>query len=179
MKKISQMTIGELAAFICNHLEKKGINVTLSGGACVSIYSENKYESYDLDFIEQSFVKRSQLKDALREIGFEENGRHFTNPDTDFFIEFPPGPLSIGDEPVKEIETMVFSTGKLRLLSATDCVKDRLAGYYHWGDLQSLEQASLVSHDREVNFKEVERWSRKEGKLSEFKKIKKKLTNKK
>ena len=179
MINMSKMTLGELAAHICSHLENKGINVTLSGGACVSIYSENKYQSYDLDFIEQSFVKRSQLKEALKEIGFEEKGRHYTNPDTDFYVEFPPGPLSIGDEPVKEIETIEFSTGKLRLISATDCVKDRLAGYYHWGDLQCLEQAVLVSHDRNVNLKEIERWSRKEGKLSEFKKIKKRLANKK
>lgn len=177
MKNISEMSIGELAAFICNHLEKKGIKVTLSGGACVSIYSENKYQSYDLDFIEQSIVKRSQLKEVLKEIGFIEKGRYFINPETEFFIEFPPGPLSIGDEPVKKIETIEFSTGKLHLLSATDCVKDRLAGYYHWNDRQCLEQAILVSHDEQINFKEIERWSRKEGKLTEFKKIKKMLAS--
>lgn len=73
MKKITDMNIGELAAYVCDHLMKNGMKVTLSGGACVSIYSENRYQSFDLDFIE-------------------------------YFIEFPPGPLALGDEPVKHVE---------------------------------------------------------------------------
>jgi hypothetical protein len=175
MKKVSEMSIGELAAFICFHLSTKRINVTLTGGACVSIYSKNKYQSYDLDFIEQFGVKQINLKAALKEIGFSQNGRHFVNPETEFFIEFPPGPLAIGDEPVRKTETIEFSTGKLYLLSATDCVKDRLAGFYHWKDKQCLEQAIIVSHDQIVDYNEIERWSHKEGKLSEYKKIEKLL----
>ena len=34
----------------------------------------------------------------------------------------------------------------LKLLSPTDCVKDRLAAYYHWNDRQSLEQAILYNY---------------------------------
>ncbi len=176
MKTVSEMSIGELAAYICNFLDSKGIKVTLSGGACVSIYSKNKYQSYDIDFIESFGVKQLKLKEVLKEIGFNEKGRHFVNSETEFFIEFPPGPLAIGDEPVKVTEIIDFPTGKLRLLSATDCVKDRLAGFYHWKDKQCLEQAILVSHDQVINFKEIERWSQKEGMLSEYKKIKKCFT---
>jgi|GEM_PF-2238589 len=32
MKTISEMSIGELAAFVCDHLYRCGIGVTLSGG---------------------------------------------------------------------------------------------------------------------------------------------------
>ncbi|MDF1527072.1 MAG: hypothetical protein P1S59_12500 [bacterium] len=35
-----------------NHLENKGIRVVLTGGSCVSIYSNNKYQSMDLDLVE-------------------------------------------------------------------------------------------------------------------------------
>jgi hypothetical protein len=177
MKSISMMNIGELAAFVCSHLESKGIKVTLSGGACVSIYSRNKYQSFDLDFIEHFSIKRSQLRTILEEIKFVEKGRYFVNHETEFFLEFPPGPLSIGDEPVQKIDILQFETGKLHLLSPTDCVKDRLAGYYHWNDMQCLEQAILVSHDAKVDYHEIERWSRKEGKLAEYKRIKKKLAS--
>ena len=60
-------------------------------------------------------------------------------------------------------------TGILRIISPTDCVKDRLAGYYHWNDLQCLEQASLVAEAIKIDLEEIERWSKVEGKLGEFK----------
>jgi hypothetical protein len=85
MKKVSEMSIGELAAFVCFHLSTKGIKVTLTGGACVSIYSKNKYQSYDLDFIEQFGVKQIELKAALKEIGFNQTGRHFITADCMLF----------------------------------------------------------------------------------------------
>jgi len=62
-------------------------------------------------------------------------------------------------------------TGILRIISPTDCVKDRLAGYYHWNDLQCLEQASLVAEAIKIDLEEIERWSKVEGKLGEFKRI--------
>jgi len=42
-------------------------------------------------------------------------------------------------------------------------VKDRLAAYYHWGDLPSLEQAVLVAKANDVDLNEIERWSEVEG----------------
>ncbi|MCK9378418.1 MAG: hypothetical protein M0P73_20045 [Syntrophobacterales bacterium] len=79
------------------------------------------------------------------------------------------------EEPVKEIVTLNFPTGELRIISPTDCVKDRLAAYYHWGDRQSLEQAVLVAQDNEIDLNEIERWSIAEGKLSVFQEIKKRF----
>ena len=89
------MSVGELGAFVCSHLEDSGIKVTLTGGACVSIYSDNKYQSMDLDFIEEMPVTRRKLNGVLEKIGFIEENRYFRHPDTEFFIEFPPGPLSV------------------------------------------------------------------------------------
>jgi hypothetical protein len=172
MKSIRDMTNAELAAFIESHLLEKGIYVVLSGGACVSIYSSNKYVSMDLDLVNVRFAKRQTIRSAIQEIGFHEEGRHFRHPDTDLLIEFPPGPLAVGEEPVKKVDEHKLPTGILRIISPTDCIKDRLAGYYHWNDLQCLEQASLVAEAIEIDLKEIERWSRVEGKLGEFKRIK-------
>ena len=47
MKPIKEMSLGELAAFIDSNLRKKGIDVVLSGGACVAIYSDHRYVSKD------------------------------------------------------------------------------------------------------------------------------------
>lgn len=175
MKSIGDMAVGELAAFICTHLKKHDIEVVLSGGSCVSIYSNNKYVSSDLDFVDNRFDRGKKVRDALSEIGFYEENRCFKNPETDLLIEFPPGPLSVGDEPVKEVILLRFSTGELRIISPTDCVKDRLAAYYHWDDRQCLEQAILVARDNEVDLSEIERWSSHEGKLSHFREFRRLL----
>jgi hypothetical protein len=175
MKAIQKMTQSEVGAFVQSHLRENGITVILSGGALVSIYSKNKYISKDLDMVNVNDIKRSQIRKILQEKGFFEEGRYFKHKDSPFIIEFPPGPLSVGGEPVKEIIEIKYSTGILKVISPTDCVKDRLAAYYYWGDLQSLAQAILVASAHEVNFKEIERWSKTGGKLDEFNKIKNKF----
>jgi len=174
VKPIKNMSIGELAAFISSHLKSAGISVVLSGGSCVSIYTENKYASLDLDFIEfGGSTTRRKLKAVLSKIGFYEENRYFKSSETDVFLEFPSGPLSVGNEPVRDISIINFSTGELQVLSPTDCIKDRLAAYYHWGDRQSLAQAVLVAKDNKIDLDELERWSLAEGKSSDFQRIKK------
>ena len=178
MKSISKMTQGELGAFIQSSFREKGIEVILSGGAAVAIHSSNKYVSKDLDLINVYGVNRRKIRDAMTALGFYEEGRYFRHADSQFFVEFPPGPLSIGEEPVKQIVEKKLSTGILKVISPTDCVKDRLAAYYHWGDQQSLLQAILVAQRNKIDVGEIRRWSLTEGKLQEFDKIKNKLRNK-
>jgi len=175
MKPISEMSLAEVAAWVWTHLEKNGIHCVLTGGACVSIYSSNTDQSLDIDFVENISSSRRQIRNALKAIGFEEEHRYFKHKETKFFIEFPAGPLSIGHEPVKDILTIQLSTGSLVLLSPTECIKDRLAAFYHWNDLQCLEQAFLVASQNTFDLKEVERWSLAENKISEFKIFRKRL----
>jgi len=169
------MSVGELAAYIASHLRARGIDVVLSGGSCVTIYSEGKYVSQDLDFIDTRFATISEIRAAMREIGFVPENRYYQHAETDYLVEFPTGPPAVGKEPVGHIDEMAFSTGLLRILSPTDCVKDRLAAYYHWNDLQSLEQAVLVAQARKVDLREIARWSRAEGMSAEYARIKKRL----
>lgn len=175
MKHIRNMSQVELAAYVQSHLLKDGIRVVLSGGASVSFYSNNEYVSHDLDLINVDFVKRQKIKNSLGQLGFTEHGRHFIHPDTQFIVEFPDGPLSVGEEPVKEIVEVKFPTGILRVISATDCVKDRLCAYYFWNDNQGLQQAVLVAKNNKVDFKEIERWSKAEGKVKEYQTFKMKM----
>jgi len=63
----------------------------------------------------------------------------------------------------------------LRLLSPTDCVKDRLAAYYYHHDRQCLEQACLVVKYSDVDLAEVERWSVHEGEKVKFSEIRDRL----
>ena len=176
MKPMSKMTVAELAAYVQSHLRSNGIEVVLTGGSVVSIYSQGKYVSKDLDFVVINFPKRHKIRDAMETIGFRQSARHFVHPEVEYLIEFPGGPLSVGKQKVSSIESREYETGSLKIISPTDCVKDRLAAYYHWGDQQSLAQAVLVSKDHEINLEDIRRWSAGEGKRDEFEKIEAKLS---
>lgn len=122
MTSLAGFSIGELAAYVADHLHQKGIDVVLVGGACICIYSENAYSSFDLDFIATGMAGRQSIRQALAEIGFTEEQRYFKHQETEYFVEFPSGPLAIGDEPPGEIASRTYTTGVLRLLSPTDSV---------------------------------------------------------
>jgi hypothetical protein len=157
------MSAEELAGLVCQTLKDAGVTVTLTGGACVAIWSEGKYVSNDLDFIEEGPVPRRKIRDALKPLGFREEGRHFAHSATKFFVEFPTGPLMVGAQRIEHVTERLTPAGSLRLLSPTDCVKDRLAAFFHWNDRQSLEQALMVARAQHVDLDDIRRWSKSEG----------------
>lgn len=168
MIPIEKMTPVELAGFVGEHLGRHGVNVVLSGGACVAYYSEGKYVSLDLDFVNVASERFKKIQTAMFEIGFEERNRYFSHTDTDYLIEFPPGPLAVGDEQITEVVEVKTDMGAFRIISPTDCVKDRLAAYYHWGDLPCLEQAVMVAVENKVDLDELKRWSEVENSIEKF-----------
>ncbi len=173
---ISQRTpLADLGALVADACKTAGIEVVLSGGACVSLYTKNKYESFDLDFVLMSQADRKKIGPVLEALGFRKEGRHYRHPETPYIVEFLSPPLSVGDEPVREIRELRRGRRTLRLLSPTDCVKDRLAAFYHWGDKPSLAQAVLVCRDAKVDLREVRRWSIHEGMQDKFQDFQKAL----
>jgi hypothetical protein len=175
VKAIGEMTGAELAAFVQQHLASRGIRVVLSGGTCVTIYSRGAYVSGDLDLVLEEYGRPRQLAAALRELGFEPHGRVFGHPDSPLSVDILSAPLAVGREPVREIIELPCSTGVLRIISPTDCVKDRLAAYYYHNDRQCLEQALLVTQSRDVDLAEIERWSLAEGQEAWFAEVKERL----
>lgn len=160
------MTIRDLALVVSTTLRQAGIECVLTGGAVVSIYTENRYQSFDLDFI--SHADHERIRNALAVIGFREEGRHFSHPDTDFYVEFPPPPLAIGNQPVRELNEIQEGDRVLRLLTPTQCVMDRLAAFYFWNDRQALEQALLVGRQHDLTLEDVREWSIEEGMLDQY-----------
>ncbi len=167
--KIKGLSLKDLAIAISGYLIKNGIEVVLTGGACVVIYTNNKYMSYDLDFVLISSDKQKKVKQLFMNLDFYEEDRYFKHNDTEYFIDFVSPPLSVGEEPVNEISEIKKGGNILKLLSPTDCVKDRLIAFYHWDDRQSLEQAISVYRNNKVNLKEIERWSANEGMSAKYK----------
>jgi hypothetical protein len=134
----------------------------------LSIYGGGgEYVSQDIDLVNVYATPRA-IRSAMQAIGFREEARCLRHPDSPHFAEFPPGPLAIGRHPVGRVDEMRLATGRLRILSTMDCVKDRLAANFHWGDRQTLRQAPQVARRQNIDLEDVRRWSRAEGKLREF-----------
>ena len=153
-------SLEDVAALVCTTLETHGISVVLSGGAVVSIYSDAEYVSDDLDFIPTGLARK--VDSAMESLGFEKQQRHWTHPRSRYWVEFPPGPVAIGEETIRTFAERETRTGTLRLLAPTECVMDRLAWYFHDADTQCFEQALRVATLQPVDLDRIERWARRE-----------------
>jgi len=91
MKPISQMSQIELAAYVHANLREQGIDVVLSGGSVVSLYSHTCTFSKDVDLINMAFAGRPKLRKAMELLGFKEHGRHYLHAESPHIVEFPPG----------------------------------------------------------------------------------------
>jgi hypothetical protein len=109
----------------------------------VAIYSEGLYRSGDLDMVLDRH-RRSEVIEVLKEIGFQ---------------------LYPAEIPVQ---------GRiLRLLSPTDCVKDRLAAYIHWNLRDNFRQAVLVARRQKarIDFQNLASWCEREGGAEAYEKL--------
>ena len=102
----------------------------------------------------------------MNEIGFtRDGGRHYIHPECQhLYIEFPGiVPLGIGEDySIRPDEHKV--DGKIiKILSPTDCVKDRLATYMYFKDRDGIDQALLVAEKHPVNFASIEKWCKGEN----------------
>ncbi|HUP57469.1 MAG TPA: hypothetical protein VM598_08465 [Bdellovibrionota bacterium] len=158
-------TLAELAGEVSEKLKAKGLSAILVGGGVVSIYTDNRYESGDLDFVVEQFVVRKGLIDeAMAELGFtKDRGRVYLHPKCRYAVDFSPPPVSIGEEVITQPAKYKAKTGVIRLFTPTQSVMDRLAAYYHFDDAQGLEQAVLVASSHPVKLDKIAEWSKAEG----------------
>lgn len=144
MTDFSGITITELAAIIAGHLQQQGIDVVLVGGLAVEIYTHNLYLTKDIDMVNTNYQRPQTLHKAMAELGFSKQGRVYVNATTDITVEFPPGPLSVGNELIRTTTVAQMAHGSIPILRVEDVIKDRLAAFIHWGDKQSLVQATAI-----------------------------------
>jgi hypothetical protein len=160
-----ETSIEELAALISQALERSSIRATLSGGGAVSMYSNNQYESYDLDFITSE--RNTVIAKAIEPLGFrhETGMREFHHPDSDYYVEFPLGPLSFGETVVPDKDAVTLETvfGPIRIITPTQSVMDRLASYIAWNDNQALDQAVMVARRHPLDWSGLLEWGEREG----------------
>ncbi len=173
----------ELWEFVASHLEARGLSVVLVGGAVVSIYSDGGYRSGDLDFIVTSLFKE-KLPKYMKEIGFIQFGRLYKHPDcSQLYVEFPTGPVSIGEDYNITPEEREVNGQKIKILSPTDSIVDRLASYLYaergpHGERKTLEQAVLVAKAQPHNLERIRKWCENERHPEIFEEFLKELKRK-
>lgn len=168
MTVTSTSTLRQVVEAVSRALDAHGIRAVLTGGACASLHSRGDYLSQDLDYIIQGRVTRTQLDAALATVGFARDGASYTHPRSRFFVEFPAGPLAIGDDDLVEPVVVRVGHAPVLCLSATDSCRDRLAAFYHWNDRQSLDVAARIARHQRVNMRAIRAWSVREGNEAKY-----------
>lgn len=163
-------SLRELAFLVGDALYGVGETAVLSGGGAAAIYSEGAYMSRDLDFVFAMHSVVGRVSSApLVELGFVQRGGGYIHPDSDYTVEFPRGPLAIGEEIVTQWDTRTDDAGRiLHILTPTDCVRDRLISFLHFNDYSALEQALAVARSQHVNLDGIQLWCAREGKPEKF-----------
>lgn len=168
MSKITERSsLVDVAAIVSDALDIAGITATLSGGSAVTIYSDNAYLSRDLDFVTAAMI--ADLEPVLTTLGFERTRvprlSQFMHPEIEWYVEFPPAPLSFGHLEVSPTDCAKIESpaGILRIITPTQSVMDRLAAVFAWKDEQSRDQAVLVAAAQDVDWDALKTWFMNEG----------------
>jgi len=153
-------TLREMAFIVGTALYTADISAVLSGGGAATVYAPDVNQSSDLDFILSFWASQGVSARAIFDLGFEEKSGGYVHPATKFTIEFPPGPLLIGYEPITKWDTLREDGKVLQILSPTDCVRDRLSWFLFYTnvDYSALDQALAVAARNEIDLDKIRRW---------------------
>lgn len=168
-----------MAALIVETLAAHGIDVVLVGGSCVCVWINERFGSFDLDFVDVSYSRRKEIAAALANIGFVPKGKtkYFEHPDSKWSIEFPTAPLAVGHEHIAaaRVASLATEMGTIRLLGPTDTIKDRLLWWYIDGDRQCWEQALDIARNHKVKWSDLKKWHAGEGHAHQYDEFRKAL----
>lgn len=172
---ISHLTsIRELAFIVGDAFIAAERVAVLSGGGAAEVYAPSVYQSQDLDFILSFGGGAAKI---IEDLGFLYQSGMYRHPDTIYTLEFPPGPLAIGEDYNIKPERLVDeATGRqLDIISPTDCVRDRLAWYLfgNRADFSALSQAVAIAKNLgdQIEYEKIRKWGadeRVEERLAHF-----------
>ena len=164
----ARSTLADVAVAVGDALRRAGIRAVLTGGACANLYSGGAYLSLDADFVLTGPCTTEELDGTLGTLGFERRRDRYIHRLVPFFVEFPRGPLGIGEDFRIRPVWRNRRAAKTLALSATDACRDRLAAFYHWNDRQSLAAAGAIALRNRLALGKVRNWSRREGHLEGY-----------
>jgi DNA polymerase III sliding clamp (beta) subunit (PCNA family) len=171
---------GQLWQYVAWHLEGAGINTVLVGGAAVSVHTGGVHRTRNLDLVPDDF-QRGRIPDVLGRLQFvARRNRDFVHRECPHLsIRFPMGPIEIGGKSPIAPDVIEIEGRQLHLLSPTDCVKDRLASYFHWRSRPFFDQAVLICQNKPgwIDLDQIECWCEAEGAVATFQELKRHLAD--
>lgn len=170
-------TLSEVGFAVCTALSHVGIEAVLTGGSAATFYAPEAYQSRDLDFI--ITVRGGAGAPALASLGFMQKGQVYRHAHTHFTLDFPRGPLAVGEELLTSWRTLRRGDELLHVLTPTDCCRDRLANFLFWNDFSGLEQALAVAGTQRaaLDLEVIGTWCRREGHAHKFELFRSRLEN--
>ncbi|RYZ75280.1 MAG: hypothetical protein EOP06_32585 [Proteobacteria bacterium] len=168
MKIDANTSLRELAFIVCTAMDKANAEVVLSGGGAATVYAPDAYQSRDLDFIFAFWSSFGISGKPLLDLGFRKENDLYRHDLTRYTVEFPAGPLAVGGEEIMHWNTLKEDGLLLRILTPTDCVRDRLSWFLLEGDYPALEQALAVATRTTIDLQIIEKWCKAEKAVKEF-----------
>lgn len=129
-------------------LRRAGIRAVLTRGACAHLYSGGVYQSLDADFVLTAPCSLDDLDRALALLGFRRVRDRYVHRGVPFFVEFPSGPLGIGEDFRIRPVWRTRRSARTLTLSATDARRDRLAAFFHWSDRWLQGRATVAADEK-------------------------------
>lgn len=154
-------TLEDVCFEVCTALELAGIVAVLTGGSAATIYAPAVYQSRDADFV--ITLHADGGAGVLSRLGYVERGGIYEHPHSRYTIDFPRGPLAIGNDLITAWNTLRRGGQSLHILSRTDCVRDRLMWFYVYNDRSALAAALGVAASGAIDERLIRRWSEREG----------------
>lgn len=164
----AQTSLVDVAFEVCTALDAAGYIAVLTGGSAATYYAPAAIQSDDIDFV---FTLRGREgPEVLARLGYVRSVDFYEHPESRFPLEFPPGPLAVGDELITTWDTVVRGEHRLHILSPTDSCRDRLSQFLFWNDFSSLKQALLIqrAHPDRVDLDLIRSWCQRERQLPKY-----------
>jgi hypothetical protein len=162
-------TLVDVAFAVCSALDARGLVAVLTGGSAATFYAPDAYQSQDVDFVLQFGTDRKGGAESLRSLGYSDRGQTWFHKANPFTVQFPAGPLAIGDDLVKVWDTVRRDRSLLYVLTPTDSVRDRLMWFYlQPTDRSSLDAALSVARRTAVDIDAIRDWSARDGFAEKF-----------
>jgi hypothetical protein len=163
----------DVAFAVCTALAQRDLTVVLVGGSAATYYAPSSYQSYDADFVAHFVPDRksqSLVVEVMRELGYHVKDNLFVHSSNPFTVDFPKGPLGIGNEVLKHFDPINRDGQLLNVITPADSVRDRLAKYYFWDDFSALNAAIEVTkaHRNRIDIESIRAWSTREGEDAKF-----------
>lgn len=153
----ARSSLPDIAFAVCTALDDAGITAVLTGGSAATFHAPDAYQSCDLDFVITLHANGGER--ALASLGYRREADYYVHEHSPFPLEFPRGPLMVGDDLITAWSTMRRANQLAHVLTPTDCCRDRLAAFLFWNDFSGLEQALAVCHARpDVDLAIVRDW---------------------